>query len=491
MLLVYPIREVGRFIVPLIAFFVAGTASGSVWQYLTIVVPVGLGLLRYLTTSFRVADARIELRRGLLNRHVLSTAVDRVRTVDLTASPIHRLLGLTTVTVGTGTASTDGDEKLDLDGLPVLRARELRAELLRVAPAAAAGGDASEAEVGPDGVPLPQPPAPAPYRTAVAFEPGWLRFAPFTSSGIVIAAALLGAASQLGSTVDFYDQLDPGAWSLSVPIWGAVVLGLVGLGLAAGVLSVLGYLVTNWGFRLTHGDGAWHVSRGLLTTRETSLDDERVAGVSIGQPLGLRWARGARLSAIVTGLRETQGGSHLVPPAPRRVVDGAAADVVGSAGPVTGPLRGHGPAARRRRFVRAVGPAGVVLALALGAWLADRVPGWVPVVALLLVVAAVGLAVDRARALGHDLVDGYVVARSGSLTRAREILAADHVIGWNLRSTWWQRRAGLTSLVATTAGGRQSVTVVDVPEHLAVALATAATPELVTQFHVSPAGDRS
>ena len=86
MLLVHPIREVGRFIVPLLAFFVAGTATQRPWQYLFVVIPVGLGLLRYLTTSFRVADGRVELRRGVLSRHLLSTPVDRVRTVDLTAS---------------------------------------------------------------------------------------------------------------------------------------------------------------------------------------------------------------------------------------------------------------------------------------------------------------------------------------------------------------------------------------------------------------------
>ena len=299
----------------------------------------------------------------------------------------------------------------------------------------------------------------------------------------MIAAALLGVASQLGSTVGFYDQLDPGGWSLPVPIWGAIVLGLIGLGVSAAVLSVLGYLVTNGGFRLSHGDGSWHVSRGLLTTRETSLDDERVAGVSIGQPLGLRWARGARLTAIVTGLRETQGGSHLVPArAARRRRPG------GGRRP-----RHRGPGRRRPSRPRTGSPAAALRARArAGAdrprararrWLADWVPGWVPVAAALLVVAALGLAADRARALGHDLVDGYVVARSGSLTRAREVLAADHVIGWNLRATWWQRRVGLTSLVATTAGGQQSVTVVDVPDELAVALATAANPELVTQFH--------
>ena len=172
MLLVYPIREIGRFIVPLLAFFVAGTASGGGWQYLTIVIPVGLGLLRYLTTSFRVAAGRVELRRGLLSRHVLSTPIERVRTVDLTASPIHRVLGLTTVAVGTGTASTDNDEKLDLDGLPV----EQRAGAARRAAAGRAGrrrprqprrrgrGRGGPRRRGP----LGQASAPPPYRTAVA-----------------------------------------------------------------------------------------------------------------------------------------------------------------------------------------------------------------------------------------------------------------------------------------------------------------------------------
>lgn len=472
MLLVHPIREVGRFIIPLVVFFVAGSATGNPWQYLTIVIPIGLGLARYLTTAFRIAGERVELRRGLLSRHVLSTQLDRVRTIDLTASPIHRVLGLTTLRVGTGTASTSQDESLDLDGLPVERARRLRAELLRVAPVPSGPAD--------DGTEPAAPPEPQP---AVRFDYSWLRFAPFTSSGVVIAAALLGVGSQLLNAIDFYERFDPRDWSLAVPIWTAVLLGIVALGVAAAVLSVVGYLVTNWEFRLGHADRAWHVSRGLLTTRETSLDDERVAGVTIGEPLGLRAARGARLNAIATGLRVTQqGSSSLVPPAPRAVIDRAAIAVCGAERPVLAPLEGHGPAARRRRFVRALVPA-VTLFVAVAAFAAAGwVPWWLLVTAAVVVAAAFGLAVDRTRALGHRLVDGFVVARSGSLLRRREVLRAEHVIGWNLRATWWQRRVGLTSLVATTAGGGQSVTVLDVPEEMAVRVADAGVPGLVEQF---------
>jgi putative membrane protein len=107
---------------------------------------------------------------------------------------------------------------------------------------------------------------------------------------------------------------------------------------------------------------------------------------------------------------------------------------------------------------------------------------WLLVLVVLLPVAALALAADRTRSLGHALLEGYLVASSGSLDRHREALATDAVIGWSFRSTWFQRRAGLTSLVATTAGGRQSVTVLDIPERSAVDLAAAAVPGLVEQF---------
>ena len=95
------------------------------------------------------------------------------------------------------------------------------------------------------------------------------------------------------------------------------------------------------------------------------------------------------------------------------------------------------------------------------------------------------LAADRARALGHTLTERHFVARSGSLFRQHQALETAAIIGWNFRSTWFQRRAGLTTLSATTAGGSQSVTALDVPEADAVAVSMAAAPTLVAQFLAS------
>ena len=133
MLLVQPIKEIIRFLPALIGIVIAGNQSGGGqwwWNVIGIGIPIALGIARYLTTSFRIADGRVELRRGLLNQHLLSTPIDRVRTVDLTASPIHRVVGLTTVRIGTGTASTKDDDELDLDGIRASAAGALRRDLL-------------------------------------------------------------------------------------------------------------------------------------------------------------------------------------------------------------------------------------------------------------------------------------------------------------------------------------------------------------------------
>ncbi|MEJ7794023.1 MAG: PH domain-containing protein [Nocardioides sp.] len=479
MMLVHPIRELMRFLPAMIGLFVAGAATGAGrwFQLAAVVIPIGLGLARYYTTRYRIHADRVELKRGLLSTHILSTPLDRVRTVDLTASPVHRVLGLATVRIGTGTAAKLGEDGLDLDGLPAERARALRAQLLTsIAPSPAADPERGE---------------PAPVmggeRLVARFEPGWLRYAPFTSAGFVLVAGILGVASQVLDGLGLFDDLDGAAIDRTLTGLGALVVlptALLAIGLLVTLFSVLGYLVANGNFALSHTlpDGSWHVRRGLLTTRETSLDDDRLRGVAIGEPWGLKLVRGGRLSAIVTGLdRSESGSSALLPPTPRALVNRVAADVIGTPGPVHAPLADHGSRARTRRYTRALLPALVIaafpVALAVGTDL-----GWFAVLAVLPLLLGLGLGFDRARSLGHTLVDGWLVARSGSLLRKRELLATDAIIGWNLRSTWFQRRAGLATLVATTAGGSQSVTVLDVPEAAAVDVASAAVPGLLDQF---------
>lgn len=226
------------------------------------------------------------------------------------------------------------------------------------------------------------------------------------------------------------------------------------------VLSVAGYTIAFWGFRLTrHSGGSLHVARGLLTTRATSIEERRIRGV------GLRVGRGSE-----------RGGTLLLPPGPRAVEVAVEAAVLGTATPGVAELVGRGAAARRRRFVRALWPTCLVVG-GLAVWaLAGSLPGWIAIWSVLLLPAAVVVGRDRFASLGHALVvdpedgRGWLVTRYGSLVRRRCVLDTDGVIGVTMRQSVFQRRPGLTSLTVTTAAGRQRYPVTDLTDSVAVEL---------------------
>ncbi|KRA31367.1 hypothetical protein ASD81_18180 [Nocardioides sp. Root614] len=466
MLLIHPLKEAARFLPVLLGLAVAGGVSGSgPWALLGIFAPLALGVVRYLTTTYRVTDGRVEVRRGLLQRHTLSTPVDRVRTVDLTASLLHRMLGLTTVVIGTGSVVSDADERLALDALPRDQATALRVHLLESRRARPTEDPAAEAVDEAEQV-------------VARFSLRWLWYAPFSGTALVAFGALTGVVLQFSEVLDVrVSEEDIAA------VDGRFVLTVIAvLAVLAVVLAVGGYLLANGGFVLSRHGAAWHVHRGLLTRRETSIDVARLAGVNLGEPALLRLANGRSVGAIVTGLDRSQAGSSaLLPPAPAATAYDVARTVLGTAAPVDGLLITHGRAATTRRFTRALLGATPFVVLPVLVVAAGASP-WLLLAAVVPVTIALALAADRARSLGHAHLAGHVVMRSGSLTRSRSALGSAHVIGWNLRATWFQRRAGLVHVVATTAGGGGRIEVDDVPVPAALALAEAATPGLVSQF---------
>jgi len=104
------------------------------------------------------------------------------------------------------------------------------------------------------------------------------------------------------------------------------------------------------------------------------------------------------------------------------------------------------------------------------------VPAWVwPVWAVLTVCCGL-LGADRARSLGHRVDERWLVARAGSLERRRNCIAAAGIIGWTVRQTLFQRRAGVATLIAATAAGVKRYEVIDVPAESAWSIAATASP---------------
>ncbi|WP_435061932.1 PH domain-containing protein [Amycolatopsis thermoflava] len=468
MLAVHPVQEVVRLLPVLIGvLFIGRGGQGQIWSLVGLGLAIAAGLLRWFTTTYQITAEHVRVRRGLLSRKELSVPRDRIRTVDLTSRPLQRILGLSRVVIGTGRGDWQGAMGVTLDSLATADASRLREELLHRRTEQTEGLVDVLAEL----------------------RPAWVRFGPFTLSGIAAIGVVVGSLANLFNEVRI-DEDDFGMLQslvgrvASTPVWVIVIVLLVLTVVLVSVLSVIAYVLAFWNFRLARGEGTLRVTRGLLTTRQTTIELRRLRGAEISEPLLLRAARGARCSAITTGLRGEHSGSVLLPPAPRAVAHRVAGDVLEDPATATAELVQHGPRARLRRHTRAFLFAAAVTGLfALLWWFADW-PAWLWQVALALFPVGALLAEDRYRNLGHALIGGNLVFRQGSLVRRRQVLATEGVIGWVFHRSFFQRRAGLISLTATTAAGRQHYTGIDVPAAEAVALADAAEPGLLEPFLV-------
>ena len=492
---------------PVAVLFIAGppVVVGLLWLVGGAFIPPGLlwtitslgvtgvvigvvAAVEWVTVRYRVTGEWLQVRTGFAVRNHRSIPRDRIRSVDISASPLHRVFGLATVKVGTGQHVGSGNEELKLDGVSPAEAERLRAVLLyRTAPAVA-----EEAAAEPE------------ERAVARLDWAWLRYAPLTMSSLL---AVFGALGVLYKPLDAMGVKPADIVRLgvvrgavgefrSVPLWLSIAVLVLAVALVAVLGAVLLFVVTWYGFRLDDEGTTLRTRRGLLTTRSVTLEKRRLRGVELAEPLLLRAGGGARLNVVAVGLSTGKGESDrdkdsnaraLLPPAPRAEAHRVAVRVLGGDPTADVVLRPHPRAARRRRINRAVlTTLAVALALAvLGVW---WLPAWAWVCALVLLPALLPLSFDAYRSLGHGVTGRYLVTRSGTGIRRTAGLRRDGVIGWTLSRSPFQRRAGLVTLTATTAANDGAYKVRDVDPATALRFAEEAVPGILAPFVADPSG---
>ncbi|MFC3455981.1 PH domain-containing protein [Amycolatopsis speibonae] len=484
MLLIRPVLDVVKSLPVLIGTVILGRGNGWEWIGLGVTaLTVFVGISHVLTSRYRITGGQVEWTTGLLLRKQRAIPLDRIRTVDVTSEPKHRLFSLSAVRIGTGRHSIgqgSSNDQLVLDAVSETEAHRLRTVLLHRKEAA---GISSEAEAAP----------PPPEQVVAEVDRKWVRYAPFTLSGLAVVGAVFAAvwhfAHQLnidpenvGPLRDLMDGL------ANTAVWLIVVVAAVVLLVVVSLLSVGGYVLSFWNFKLTReSEGTLHIRRGLITTRSVSIEEERLRGVEVKETLPLRIAGGARLTAIAGGLREgkgaDKGGGLLLPPAPVDRVHEVAAEVLReNFDPATVPLDRHPRRALTRRLTRAIGGVLILAAALFGLSWIDFLPSWMWQVALGLVPFAALVGWDGYRNLGHAIVGRYLVSRSGSLARATVAIRREGLTGIVISRSFFQRRAGLITVTAPIAAGRGGYQVVDVGESAGLAMAEQAAPGLLTPF---------
>ena len=457
-------RFVGASLIPALALFLsAGTRVVLPAVVLALLVGLPLAFLSWWRFRYRVAGGRLELHSGVLSRSVRTIPLDRVRGIRITEPFLHRLLGLVRVEVE---AAAGGGESAELSLPAVSRAQadELREALL-------AGGPSAEAQAAE---------APPLYRATA----GLLAVGGVTSLSYLLApAAIVGVALNLADDLPGgYIERAAEAAAERFPT-DAVGLALVGAAAVALVLvsAAVGSLLVDWDFTLRDEGERLTVTRGLLTRRVVHLDRDRIRGTDVRdtplrRPFGL-----ASAIAIAAGVGGREGGTTLAPVLRREEIPMLLQAVDPDAAEVDMPLASHPAAARSRRLVRALALPLVLLAVfaAVGAM-------WAALVALVAAAAAVPLALDRYRQLGHAFDGRRLALREGSLRRRWSELDPEAAVAFELRSSPGQRRAGLATLSFHLGQGAGSRRALDIGEAQAAELLRSLRPQVFEPFLPDP-----
>jgi putative membrane protein len=226
MLLVHPVHEVLRQLPVLVGSVILGSTTGNqVYPLVALGLIVGIGLLRWVFTTYRLTDDYVEMRTGMLRRRSVSVPRNRIRSVQTDSRLLHRLLGLTVVRVGTGHES-HRESSFALDAVRVSEVPRLRAVLLEETRTSSGSPQESEQPAG---------------RVLARWQPLWLRYAPLSFSGLLMIAAALGVAYQAGIGASISERVARVGVEAAHRTGIVVVIGIgvVGLVVASVVLAVL------------------------------------------------------------------------------------------------------------------------------------------------------------------------------------------------------------------------------------------------------------
>ncbi|CAN5616562.1 PH domain-containing protein [soil metagenome] len=496
-MLLYPVLMAFQLSVPLlIAFFGFGQGrdgsffTGPAFLGAGAVGAVLIGVVPWWTTRFRLTDTQLQVRRGLLNRKLLTAPLDRVRSVDQESTIMHRVLRLSKVAIGTGVDST----RIDLNALSVTQAADLQDYLLArkrslASPGEAAAGKAPVSTGGrPGDLAVAEQSEQSEHSEPQAdvelarIDWSWLKYAPFSLASLVVVAGVSAFFWQFVGEIPFEEQFSSAenAWDWLLEQAVVLLVAVISILTIIGwlLLSTLSYVISWWNLRLTRmSEGTLRLVRGLLTTNSTTVEEAKIRGVVMVEPALLRLVKGAELQTLSTGVGDG-GTTKVLPPCPRSVAVRVGHEVLEEDGALTEPVVKHGWYARRRCHIDAQLGNVILTALLVIPILIFTWPWWI----LAAFFAGAGLlAVVEAEAeyanLGHALTPEHVVSSHGALSRKREVLERAGVIGWVIQQSYFQRRLGLSTLVATTAAGSQSMTIRDIPLDRATVLALEATPE--------------
>lgn len=297
------------------------TVGGNVAKDLPGVIAIAIAIvalsvvssvITWRTRTWELTDAGIMLRSGLVTSRQLQVPYEHIHTVNMSSNLVERVLGLMTLDLDTGAASSEG-EATRIRGLQAGIAEALREELFqrKAAVLADQGLDArtadADASAEADDEASPTAPAPSPD-ACYTLTTAQLVFAALTEARVVAQAVafliLIVQGINLLQESELVNLSDVAGDIAVLPV--ALLIGVAALLLALAlivgfavsfVMSLIGYA----GYRAERAAGRISVERGLLSRTSHTVALERIQSINIRQGLIRQLIGYAEVRASVVG----------------------------------------------------------------------------------------------------------------------------------------------------------------------------------------------
>ncbi len=395
-----------------------------------------IGVWYWLRFRYHVSDDALHVVHGIIERQQVFLPFERVQAVDLSAGPIHRVLGLVRVAVKTGAAGTQ------VDLLAVSRAEGERiARLARAAAgASSAAGTGAAAEPGRSGL------SPGRYLLLGATSGRlWVALMATLAFGMEIVEELVDFEVIEAQVVSLVSSVSSGGSEIHVAALGVVVCVL--LPLFFWLASTGEVLVRLGRFEVRRSPEQIRVGRGLVSRKEVTLPADRIQAVRLVESAGMLAAGYVAVYAEAVGHLEERRESTCLHPALRR--DELGAFLRELLPEFDAETEWVGPPSRARvRFVWK--PVALLVGLSIAAFFWEPLLG----IALLLAVPLAIVAMLRAfRDTGLGYASDLVLLRSRWLGRVSVVVPRRRIQAASTRANIFQRRQSLASARVVVASG--------------------------------------
>ncbi|MFT4621901.1 MAG: putative membrane protein [Myxococcota bacterium] len=410
-----------------------GSAEGTadlLLLSLFLMMTIGRTVVHFLTLRYRVAEGRLEIRSGLLNRQTRVIAPDRIQNTELVRNVFHRMSGLVEVRIETASGT-------EVEGmLSALSTQE--AERLIAAVESARRRTSPRAEHTDEDAPVI-----AQNSVSDLVQYG------LTASRLGATAVLIGLGLEFLQVTD-PQQVEQVGGGLGWIGTLALLLALVtGTWLAGTVTAV----VRHYGFTLrSRNQSVLVASEGLLTRRRVELPLRKLQVVTVTEPWLRRLVGMGTVHLETAAAREggdgTANAEAMVPMVPRAAIQGVVRVALPALDVDLDTVTLHPPHAKAlRRALIGASWRGLLFGGVLTWWFWP----W-GALGLLLLPLNWAFAVLDFRHQGWLVTPSVVISRTGYLNRRTRILPRSKLQSSEVQAGPILMRWGLGSLVLRVAG---------------------------------------